>query len=417
MAQHHAVLVVGGGTGGLTVAARLRRASPELDVAIVEPSEWHYYQPLWTLVGAGVFAKERTRRPEADYVPDGVTWIRDRVTAFCSGSNAVVLSDGSRVTYDQLVVAAGIQLDWSKIKGLEGHLGKNGIVSNYSYDTVDSTWAALRAFEGGTAIFTFPSTAIKCAGAPQKIMYLADDAMRRSGVRDRSRIVYASATASIFAVKRYAETLEKVVDRKGIETMFKHDLVEVRPQSREAVLRNMNDGSESVMKYDLLHVVPPQSAPDAVKQSPLADSAGWVDVHKHTLQHNRYPNVFALGDCSSLPTSRTGAAIREEAPVLVANLLAARAGEPLMASYGGYASCPLVTGYGKLILAEFDYDCVPRETFPFDQSKERYSMYLLKAYVLPALYWNVMLRGRDMPGVRRRNVPDALFRERADANR
>jgi sulfide:quinone oxidoreductase len=323
-----------------------------------------------------------------------VTWIRDAVAAFEPEANAVVTRDGTRITYDHLVVAVGIQLDWHKIEGLDGQLGKGGIVSNYRYDLVETTWRALSTFEGGTALFTFPSTPIKCAGAPQKIMYLADDHLRSRGVRDRSRIVFASAGAKIFGVERYARTLRKVVERKGIETLFRHDLVAVRPGAREAVFRHCDQGHEVVIPYNLLHVVPPQSAPDVVKQSALADRAGWVEVDKHTLQHLRFPNVFSLGDTSSLPTSRAGAAIRKQAPVLVENLLAHQDGAPLTGHYDGYASCPLVTGYGKLVLAEFDYDGNPAESFPFDQSQERYSMYALKAYALPELYWNAMLRGR-----------------------
>lgn len=393
MSDHHSVLIVGGGTGGLSVAARLRNG-PQLDVAIVEPSDKHYYQPLWTLVGGGVFNKETTVRNEADYIPDGATWIRDRVTQFEPQKNAIVTAGGRRITYDQLVVALGIQLDWHKIRGLEGNLGKGGIVSNYAYDLVDSTWEALQSFDGGNAIFTFPSTPVKCAGAPQKIMYLADEHFRKRGVRDRSRVIFASAGAAIFGVKHYARTLEKIVAQKGIETLFKHDLVEVRASKKEAIFRRA-DGGETVLAYNMLHVVPPQSAPDVIKQSDLAASdAGWVDVDKYTLQHTRFPNVFALGDSSSLPTSRTGAAIRKQAPVLVENLLALRAGAPLPARYDGYASCPLVTGYGKLVLAEFDYEGRPAESFPFDQSRERYSMYALKAYGLPEMYWNGMLRGR-----------------------
>lgn len=394
MSEHHSVLVLGGGTGGLSVAARLQSSFAAPDVALVEPSETHYYQPLWTLVGGGVFDKEVTARPEADYIPDGVTWIRDRVVKLEPRESAVVTAGGRRVTYDQLVVALGIQLDWHKIRGLEGHLGKGGIVSNYAYDLVDSTWEALRTFDGGNAVFTFPSTPVKCAGAPQKIMYLADEHLRKRGVRDRSRVIFASAGAGIFGVKHYAKSLEAIVRRKGIETFYKHDLVEVRPSSKEAVFRRTDGGTEVTFSYDLLHVVPPQSAPDVIKQSELANEAGWVDVHKHTLQHVRFPNVFSLGDASSLPTSRTGAAIRKQAPVLVENLLATRAGEPPRAQYDGYASCPLVTGYGTLILAEFDYDGRPAESFPFDQSRERYSMYALKAYGLPEMYWNGMLRGR-----------------------
>lgn len=392
--KHHDVLICGGGSAGLSVAARLREAMPGLDIGLVEPSETHDYQPYWTLVGAGVVKKEQARRPEADYVPRGVVWIRDKVAAFEPEKNAVVLASGTTITYGQLVVALGIQLDWNKIDGLEGHVGKNGICSNYTWETVDSTWAFLKDFRGGNAIFTFPSTPVKCAGAPQKIMYLADDHLRRIGVRDRSTVTYASATPAIFGVKHYREALEPIVARKGIETLYRHDLVAVRPESKEAVFRNLDTQAEVTKKFELLHVTPPQSAPDVVKKSALADKAGWVEVDKFSLRHPRFPNVFSLGDNSSLPTSRTGAAIRKQAPVLVANLLAAKAGKPLLARYDGYASCPLVTGYGKLILAEFDYDGNPAESFPFDQTKERFSMYMLKLHGLPEVYWNGMLRGR-----------------------
>ena len=394
MPTHHSVLIVGGGSGGISVAARLRLAQPSLDVAIVEPSERHFYQPIWTLVGAGVFPKETSLRAEADYIPEGVTWIRDGVAEFEPGSSAIKTRGGERVTYDPIVVAAGIQLDWGRIKGLEGNLGKDGICSNYTYDLVDSTWRTLRQFKGGNAVFTFPSTPIKCAGAPQKIMYLADDHLRKTGARGRSKVIFVSAGASIFGVKKYARALSKIIERKQIETHFRHDLVEVRTASREAVFKAFDGGQELVLGYEMLHVVPPQSAPDFIKKSELADKAGSVEVDKHSMQHTRFQDVFSLGDCSSLPCSRTGAAIRKQAPLLVENLLALRAGQPLRARYDGYSSCPLVTGYGKLILAEFDYDGNPAESFPFDQSQERYSMYALKAYGLPEMYWNGMLRGR-----------------------
>lgn len=393
MRTHHSVLVVGGGTAGLSVAARLRNAGVA-DVAIVDPSDKHYYQPLWTLVGAGVFSREATERPQAAQIPAGATWIRDAVATFSPETNTVRLASGAEVGYDQLVVAPGIQLDWHKIEGLPGNVGKGGIVSNYSYDTVNSTWEALRSFKGGNAVFTMPPVPIKCAGAPQKILYLADEALRRQGVREKSNLVYMAAGAGIFGVPKYAATLRAVVARKGIDARFRQNLVAVRPDAKDAVFRHLDTGEETVLRYEMLHVVPPQSAPDFVKRSPLADAAGWVDVDKYTLQHVRYPNVFSLGDASSLPTSRTGAAIRKQAPVMVENLLAFRAGEPPTARYDGYSSCPLVTGYGKLVLSEFDYDGNPAESFPFDQAQERFSMYVLKAYGLPEMYWNGMLQGR-----------------------
>lgn len=392
--SHHPILVLGGGTGGLSVAARLCARPDAPAVTVLEPSATHDYQPLWTLVGGGVFDRSVTRRAEADYIPTNARWIRDAASEIDPVARVVVTRDGQRLGYDQLVMAPGIQLDWHRIEGLEGNLGRDGICSNYSWDTVESTWRFLDGFRGGNAVFTFPSTPIKCAGAPQKIMYLADEHLRRRGVRERSSIIYASAAAGIFGVKKYAQALGKVVERKQIETHFRHDLVAVRAAKREAVFRNLDDGNERVIPYELLHVVPPQSAPDFVKRSPLANAAGWIDVDKYSLQHVRYPDVFALGDASSLPTSRTGAAIRKQAPVLVENLMAHRQGRALAARYDGYASCPLVTGYGKLILAEFDYDGTPCESFPFDQAQERYSMWALKAYGLPELYWNGMLRGR-----------------------
>ncbi len=394
MSKHHSILIAGGGTGGITVAARLLAEDPTLDVAIIEPSEWHYYQPIWTLVGAGVVDLEESRRRTADYIPAGATWIRDRVGDFDAENNRVVLASGEAVTYDQLVVSLGMQLNWKEIDGLEGQMGKGGICSNYDYGTVGYTWKYLKDFQGGNAVFTAPVMPVKCAGAPQKIMYLAEEWLSKRGVRDKSKVIFVSSTAGIFGVPKYKVALEEVIARKQIETHYRQHLTAVRPQSREAVFTHLDNGTEQVIKYELLHVVPPQSAPDVVRNSPLSDGAGWVDVDKFTMQHVRYPNVFSLGDNSSLPTSRTGAAIRKQAPALVENLLAYRREQPLLSHYDGYSSCPLVTGYGRLILAEFDYDGKPAETFPFDQARERYSMWALKRWGLPEMYWNGMLRGR-----------------------
>lgn len=393
--MHHQILIVGGGTAGITVAAQLRnRWFGRPDVAIIEPSDKHYYQPLWTLVGAGLAKKEVTEHTEASVIPRGVTWIRDAVTEFLPEQNTIRTRDGKTVTYDWLVVGAGIQLNWDKIPGLKESIGKNGVCSNYSYATVDSTWDAIRQFRGGTAVFTNPSGAVKCGGAPQKIMYLADDRFREAGVRDQTRIIFASALPGIFAVEPYKSTLEQVVARKAIDCRFRHELIEILPDSKQAVFQNLDTQEHVTIPYDLLHVTPPMGPPQFLATSPLADKDGWVDVDQETLRHQRFANVFALGDCSNLPTSKTGAAIRKQAPVVVKNLLAAIQRQPLPAKYHGYTSCPVVTGIGKLVLAEFDYNKKPDETFPVDQSQERWSMWILKRYLLPLFYWQGMLKGR-----------------------
>jgi len=392
---HHQVVIVGGGTAGITVASQLTRGwFNRKDIAVIEPSDKHYYQPLWTLVGAGLARKEITERSEASVMPRRATWIQDAVAEFQPAQNSLRTRDGRTISYDWLVIAAGLQINWDQIPGLRESIGKDGVCSNYSYGTVDSTWEAIRNFRGGTALFTNPSGAVKCGGAPQKIMYLADDRFREAGVRAETHIIYASALPTIFAVEPYKTTLDGVIARKQIDCRFRHELIEVRSSTKEAVLKNLDTQEQVSVHYDLLHVTPPMGPPSFIAASPLADKEGWVDVDSVTLRHQRFSNVFALGDCSNLPTSKTGAAIRKQAPVVVRNLTAAIEGKPLTSKYDGYTSCPLVTGIGKLVLAEFDYQKQPDESFPVDQSKERWSMWVLKRYLLPIMYWHGMLKGR-----------------------
>lgn len=393
---HHQILVIGGGNAGLSIASQLLIKDSSLKIGIIEPSEKHYYQPAWTLVGAGVFDVNDTIKNEKDFIPKGTTWIKDAVATFEPEQNQVTCKSGQKYTYDYLIVVPGIQLDWQKVKGLTDTLGKNGVTSNYRVDLAPYTWELLKNFKGGNAIFTNPNTPIKCGGAPQKIMYLVGDYILKNGLQPKSNIHFYSGGGIIFGVKKYADTLNKVIARYKIQTHFKHNLVEIDGPNKKAYFEDEN-GNRVEQAFDMIHVTPPQSAPDFVKNSPLAvpgNVLGWVDVDKFTTQHNRYKNVFSCGDVSSLPNAKTGAAVRKQAPVLVNNLLHVMKGGQLDAKYTGYGSCPLVTGYGKLVLAEFDYDNNPMETFPFDQSKERWSMWMLKTKVLPWMYWNRILQGR-----------------------
>ncbi|WP_345947743.1 FAD/NAD(P)-binding oxidoreductase [Mucilaginibacter sp. PAMB04274] len=399
MKTHYQILIVGGGNAGISVAAQLLRKKGDLMIGIIDPSEKHYYQPAWTLVGGGVFDINKTVRKEQDVIPEHADWIKDAVMEFQPENNSLTCASGAKLTYDYLVVAPGIQLDWHKIKGLKENLGKNGVCSNYTFETAPYTFKTLEKMGAGKAIFTAPSTPIKCGGAPQKIMYLAADFLRKHGLLKQSEVHFYSGGSIIFGVKKYAEALNKVVARYGIATHFGHNLVEIDGDKKIAYFETKNGNDEVVrvaQEFDMIHATPPQSAPDFIKKSPLAvkdNPLGWVDLNKDTLQHNQFKNIFGCGDAGSTPNSKTGAAIRKQAPVLVKNLLALMNGKQPAEKYNGYGSCPLVTGYGKLILAEFDYNNEPLETFPFDQGKERYSMWLLKTKVLPWLYWNKILKG------------------------
>lgn len=401
------IVIVGGGTAGITVAARLRRALQHPDITLVEPSARHQYQPGYTLIASGVFKPERTTREEKDLIPRGVRWVQEAVVEIDPESQHVKTSGGQEIDYDYLVVAPGLQLNFKQIPGLDGNLGKNGICSIYTHEQAARTWEMIRSFEGGNALFTAASTPIKCGGAPQKIMYLADDFWRSKGVRERSNIIFATPSDRFFGIEAYANTINRVVKRKNIEGRFGHRLVEVRPDESEAVFsvtREARNGdkveeSREVLPYDLLHVVPPMSAPDFIQESPLSykegPNEGWLKVDKHTLQHPEYGNVFGAGDVMGIASNKTGAAVRKEAPVLVHNLVATMEGKDPSSfkQYTGYTSCPLITGYGKVVLAEFDYSGEPAPSFPHDSTKEKYSMWLLKVYGLPAMYWHLMLKG------------------------
>ncbi|MFN8357875.1 MAG: FAD/NAD(P)-binding oxidoreductase [Spirosomataceae bacterium] len=396
MKSHFQILIIGGGNAGISVASQLLLKNSKLDIAIVDPTSKHYYQPAWTLVGGGAFDIKKTERNEADVMPSGVHWIKEAAQTFDPDNQAVTTS-GSTYTYDYLIVCPGIQLNWSAIKGLTETLGKNNVCSNYSFQTAPYTFECIRNLKKGKAIFHNPHTPVKCGGAPHKIMYMAADYFRKHGVLQDIDIQYWSGAAKLFAVEKYEKTLLGVCRKANIKLNFMQRLEEVDGPNKRARFVGFGDQNKDVetwVDFDMIHVTPPQSAPDFIKNSPLANAAGWVEVDKNTLQHPKYPTIFALGDASGLPTSKTGAAIRKQAPVVVANVLAMLNQEALTGSYNGYTSCPLVTGYGKLVLAEFDYNNQPQETFPFDQSKERWSMYMLKKEVLPRMYWGMILKGK-----------------------
>ncbi len=437
MSKHHQVLIIGGGTAGIMVASQMLKKNPKIDIGLFEPAKKHYYQPAWTLVGANTFDYEKTGRSMDSVMPKGVNWIKEFVANLDPDNNKVTTKDDNEFTYDYLVVAPGLRMAPELVKGLTEAMDKGVVCSNYT--DPKHTWNVLKNFKGGTALFTQPTTPIKCGGAPQKIMYLAEDHFVKSGVRDKTKVVFATAGSVIFGVKPIAKTLMEVVDRKDINLRFHHKLVEVDGEKQIAwyeigkdvkaggcvIMSGDNEGKtvdESIqynykkvdtikegnrfgIKFDMMHLAPPQAAPKFIAESPLANEGGWVSVSDKTLQHTKYNNVFGLGDAAQLPTAKTGAAIRKQVPVVVGNILQLITNQTLTGKeYNGYSSCPLVTGYGKMVLAEFTYGSVfapdPKlKQFPLmisDSSKEHWRLWILKKYLLPYLYWNKMMKGIEV---------------------
>jgi len=393
----HEVVIIGGGSAGIATASSMLKRRSSLDIAIVEPSEDHYYQPGWTMVGGGVFSASATLRPMASVMPKEATWLRQAAASFQPDSNQVTLVDGTTINYKILIVAPGIRLAWEKIEGLEETLGKNGVTSNYRYDLAPYTWELVRNLKSGRAIFSQPPMPIKCAGAPQKAMYLSCDAWLERGVLGNIDVEFRNAGGVLFGVKEYVPALMEYVEKYDIDVKLNQTLVAVDGPGRKAVFKT--EAGEETIDFDMLHAVPPQVAPQFVSDSPLADAeSGFVDVDKFTLQHVRYPNVFGMGDAGSSPNAKTMAAARKQAPIVAVNALAQLDAKQPVADYDGYGSCPLTVERGKIVLAEFGYDGKLLPSFPkwmIDGTRPRKLSWLLKSEVLPWIYWNGMLKGHE----------------------
>ena len=445
MSKHHQIIVIGGGTGGIMVAAQLKKAKKGLDIVIIDPTDTHVYQPANTLVAAGLMKVEDTKRPEKKLIPSGVTWIKEFVSDIQPDDNEVTLKNGDILTYDYLVNATGIQNNLDGIKGLKEAMGKNGVCSNYVDPTY--TWELMREFKGGNALFTQPATPIKCPGAPQKIMYLMGDYVAKNGLEKQTNLIFATPGTMIFGVQPFKDELENYLIKYNVKQRYGYKLVEIDGEKKEAhyvrlelpnasnnyvvndernasgcmgfvndgdVRREVQEvnspfhmekqGTHYIIKYDMLHLAPPQSAPTWFQKTKLANpdgpNKGWMAVDKHSMQSKFYDNVFGVGDVTDLPTARTGAAIRKQAPVVVKNIIKLMDGKVADCNdYTGYSSCPLVVAHNKMLLAEFGYDGV-RMSDPilskfFNTGKASYPMWILKRHGLPFMYWNLMLKGYD----------------------
>lgn len=396
--KQYDVVVVGGGSAGISVTASLLKRNASLRIAVIEPNSEHYYQPAWTLVGGGAYDVKDTVRPTAQVMPKAAVWIKASLSAFAPQRKVVLLCDGTELGYQQLIVCPGLQLAWENIEGLEETLGKNGVTSNYRHDLAPYTWELVRNLRGGKALFTQPGMPIKCAGAPQKAMYLSCDYWRKQGVLDSIAVEFNLAGAVLFGVPTFVPPLMKYVQAYNAQLAFQSNLVKVDGPNKKAWFE-VTDAAGQVTRveksFDLLHVVPPQQAPDVIRRSELADQAGWFETDPATLRHPRYPEIFALGDVCNTTNAKTAAAARKQVVVVADNLLALRSNAPLPKRYDGYGSCPLTVEKGKVILAEFGYGGKLLPTFPLDPTVARKSAWLLKATLLPWFYWQGMLKGRE----------------------
>jgi sulfide:quinone oxidoreductase len=397
------IVIIGAGAAGTALANRLTRRLDGADITLIDPRAEHLYQPGLTLVAAGLKPADYVLSRTADWLPSGVSLITERVASVDPEAETVATESGASLSYDFLIVAPGLILDHDAIEGFSlDMVGQNGIGALYAGpDYAARTWQAASRFveEGGRGIFTRPATEMKCAGAPLKHTFLIDDRQRRANTRGTARIDYIAPQTSLFGVPIVSERVRMLFGDRDIGYTYQRSLSAIDPEARIATFTDPDGGTHDE-DYDYLHVIPPQRAPAFVVQSGLAwadrwTDQGWVDCDPETLRHNRYANIWAVGDVAGVPKGKTAASVKWQVPVVEDHLVAAIEGREGTETYNGYTSCPLITRIGRAMLIEFDYNNDLTPSFPgiIAPLEELWISWLMKEVALKATY-NAMLRGQ-----------------------
>ncbi|HSO16080.1 MAG TPA: FAD/NAD(P)-binding oxidoreductase [Arthrobacter sp.] len=395
--KNYDVLIIGGGNAGISLAARLRRYGVK-DLAVLEPGDQHFYQPLFSHIAGGRATASEATRPQRAVMPEGVDWIRDGAVDIDPAGSTVSLASGGQLGFAQLVVCPGLQLDWDKIPGLAEAVHSPAGASHYEFSLATKAWTLLSGLKAGTAVFTMPSGPIKCGGAAQKPMYLACDYWREKGVLQDIRVIMVQPYPTVFGVPGVDDELNRKIAEYGIELRLNSELVMVDAAAQNALIRNNATGIAEELHYDVLNAVPPQSAPDWLKDTELpapGDSGGFVEVDPQTLRHVRFPNVWSLGDAAATTNSKSGGALRKQTKVLAKNLVAAREGKPLTEKYDGYSVCPFTVARASVVFAEFDDQYRPKPSVPKVPTwKASRASWVVDRDIFPKIYWNLILKGR-----------------------
>ncbi len=426
------IVIVGGGLAGISTASRLVRELSNPNITIIEPNSISAsFQPGQTLVASGVWQKSDIIYNTKDFIPEGVKWIKERVVEFDPDNKKVKTDKGQEISYDFMIIATGLVLDYGKIEGLQGvitslgedsavskKVGKNGISSLYFADGSVKTWEQMKQFiakaKSGKrvkALFTHPDTPIKSIGTPKEVIYLTDARLKEAKVRDNAELIFYTDEAKMFDIPEYHKAIVEQFKARNFKWHYRHNLIAVDSDKKIATFNKETiekgawdpDLEENIpiikkskveVPFDFIHITPPMKTPDEIAKSPIASAKGWVPVVKETLQHIKFPDIFALGDVIDVPMGKTGGSVRREYKIVVDNLISHINGKPLKSKYDGYSVAPIITGLGSVMLAEFNWSKKPIPSFPLDPTKERWIWWLLKIYLLKPMVIYGMLSGR-----------------------
>lgn len=405
------IVVIGAGAAGTALVNRLVERLVGAQITIVDARAEHLYQPGLSLVAAGLKPASYTLSRTTDWLPQGITLVTENAAAIDPVARTVATTGGQTLPYDFLIVAPGLVLDHDAIAGFSlDMVGQNGIGALYAGPAYAAkTWEAAQKFteEGGIGLFTRPATEMKCAGAPLKHTFLIEDIASRGGAAGKYEIHYAAPQPALFSVPIVAEKVRMLFEERGISTHMQHRLLSIEPGQKRATFEKVEQDAAGAevkstveLPYDYLHVIPPQRAPEVIRQSGLSwadkwTDQGWVEVDQKTLRHLRFPEIFALGDVAGVPKGKTAASVKWMVPVVEDHLIATIEGREGTEVYDGYTSCPLITRVGRAMLVEFDYhnNLVPSFPGVIAPLEELWISWLMKEVALKATY-NAMLRGK-----------------------
>lgn len=408
------VVIIGGGAAGISMASRLLSYLPNPDITIIDPSDIHYYQPGFTLIASGVYSPDEVSKPQAECMPSGAKWLKDSAVFVDTQKNIVKTAKSGDISYDFLVVAPGLQINWNAVEGITyDTIGQGDAYCIYDHAAAVKTWQGIQKFveKGGRGIYTDTYTKHKCGGAPKKICLLSEHLFRKNGNRDKANFEFFTASHELYDVPFFTPRLLQIYKQRGVGLNLNTRVKGIDTAAKKVYFTrsaknpdtNQVESIDFAKDYDFLHFLPPMSAPDFVEESGLSDTEGshadegWVATDKETLVHKKFKNIICLGDVAGIPTSKTSAAIRKQVPIAAKNLCLLMEGKAPEFKYDGYAACPIITDYGHVLLCEFDYNKDPKITPPlnlfFDMSHEQWVAWLLKVYMLKPMYFYGMLNG------------------------
>lgn len=408
------IAIIGGGLGGITLSAKLIKVLPKAKITIFDEKEVMYYEPGFTLIAGGIYTKDDVVYDKKDLIKSKVNWIKENVDIVDPDNNSLTTTTGQTYNYDYLVIATGAQLMFEKYQGLTEDFINDPNTNVTSIYTVDGAVKAQEFFKkvqknGGKVVFAEPNTPIKCGGANKKVNFMLEDLSVTEGMKDKIKTELYTGGGAMLSSPVHAKMIEQFFVSRKMPYSVRHMLAEVDTANNIAYFDKLmpykENGEDKVAKerisvpYDYLIVIPPMKTADFITKSGLAVTKGhvagnWVDVDQYTMQHKKYGNIFAIGDCAGVPRGKTGASIRKQYPVIAENIVSHINNKPLEAKFDGYTACPLITRYGKAVMVEFNYEGASPSMPCFGETRESWLNWVLKAHLMKPMVMSGMINAR-----------------------